>query len=147
MWKKKALNQTFKKKFVRQSNAQKIDKNVIGSKIGSKIGSWLKAVFLMAIHCIRRRLIVSIFLAKHIFWRIYLWFEFFSKSFQRQHFSAIDILVQNCNDHLRIATTCLQRPLFWSPIWDFNYIHDLWTMTTCQQQPLFLGRKGGRCTQ
>ncbi len=40
------------------------------------------------------------------------------------------------NDHLRIATTCQQRPLFWAT-----------TTTTCQQRPLFLGPKGGRWTQ
>ena len=46
------------------------------------------------------------------------------------------------NDHLRIATTCLQRPLFWGPILNFYSINDLWTTTTCQQPPLFFGSQG-----
>ncbi len=40
------------------------------------------------------------------------------------------------NDHLRIATTCLQRPKFLSHIWNFYYMNDLWTTTT------FSGPKG-----
>ncbi len=40
-------------------------------------------------------------------------------------------------DHLRIATTCLQRPPFRSPIWNFYYINYLWTASTCQQRQLF----------
>ena len=51
------------------------------------------------------------------------------------------------NDHLRIATTFLQWPPFWSPILIFNYINDLWTTTTCLQRPLFWGLKRGCCTQ
>ncbi len=51
------------------------------------------------------------------------------------------------NDHLRIVTTCLQRPLFWGPNYIFYNINDLQTTTTCQQRPLFLGPEGGRCTQ
>ncbi len=47
------------------------------------------------------------------------------------------------NDHLRIATTCLLRPPFLSPIWNFYYINDLCTTATCQQRSLFLGPKGG----
>ncbi len=50
-------------------------------------------------------------------------------------------------NHLRIATTSLQRPPFCSSIWNIYYIDDLWTTTTCQQRPLFLGPEGGRCTQ
>ncbi len=41
------------------------------------------------------------------------------------------------NNHLRRATTIL---------WNFYYINDLWTTTTCQR-PLFLGPEGGCCTQ
>ena len=51
------------------------------------------------------------------------------------------------NDHLRIATTCQQRPPFCGPNLNFYNINDLWITTTCQQRSLFLGPKGGRCTQ
>jgi len=51
------------------------------------------------------------------------------------------------NNHLRIATTCLQRPLFWGPNETFYNINDLRTMAACQQRPLFLGPEVGRCTQ
>ena len=51
------------------------------------------------------------------------------------------------NDHLRIVTTCLQRQPFKGPILNFYHITVLWTTTTCQQWPLFLGPEGGRCTQ
>ena len=42
-----------------------------------------------------------------------------------------------------MATTCLSP--FRGPILNFYNTNDLWTMTTYQQQPLFLGPKGGYC--
>ena len=51
------------------------------------------------------------------------------------------------NDHLSIATTCLQRPQFWDPILNIYYINDLWTKTTCQQWRLPWDPRGGRCIQ
>jgi len=45
------------------------------------------------------------------------------------------------NDHLRITTTCLGRPLFWGPNFNFYNIRlalnndHLPTTTTCQQRP------------
>jgi hypothetical protein len=51
------------------------------------------------------------------------------------------------NDHLRIATTCLLRPPFCGPNWNFYFMNDHWNTTTCQQWSLFLGPKCGRCTQ
>ena len=50
------------------------------------------------------------------------------------------------NDHHRIATTCIQRPPFRSPVLNFYCLTDLWTTTTYLQRPLFWGIEGGRCT-
>ena len=41
-----------------------------------------------------------------------------------------------------IATTCLQRPPFWSLI----FKNCLWTATTCKQRPQIWGPEGGRWT-
>ncbi len=57
------------------------------------------------------------------------------------------------NDHLRITTTCLQRPLVYNdhycgvPFFTFRAQKNLWTTTTWQQRPQFWGPVGGRCTQ
>jgi len=40
---------------------------------------------------------------------------------------------QSNNDHLQIATTCLQWLLFWGSDLKFRNINDLWTKTTWQQ--------------
>ncbi len=44
-------------------------------------------------------------------------------------------------------TWAIKQPPFCGSICNFCYINDLWTTTTCKQRPLFLGPKGGRCTQ
>ncbi len=44
-------------------------------------------------------------------------------------------------------TWAIKQPPIWGPIFNFCYINDLWTTTTCKQRPLFLGLKGGRWTQ
>ncbi len=46
------------------------------------------------------------------------------------------------NNHLRIATTCLRRPPFWSPNFD-----SLQHKATFQQWPQIWGPEGGCCTQ
>jgi len=49
-------------------------------------------------------------------------------------------------DHqLRIATTCLQRPVFLDP--DLNVHNIALPLTTFQQRPLIWGPMGGCCTQ
>ena len=58
--------------------------------------------------------------------------------------SQIVQLVQNTvkpNDHIWVTTTILRSRF------KLLLISDLWTTTTCQQRPLFLGPKGGRCKQ
>ena len=50
------------------------------------------------------------------------------------------------NDHLRIATTCLQRPPFWGLILNFHSINDPRTTTTCPYWPQFWCPEGGRST-
>jgi len=63
-------------------------------------------------------------------------------------FSQCKYIQTRANSHIRKATTCMQRPSFWSAILSFYSINGLWTMTTYQQRPLFLGPKGGdSCTK
>ncbi len=47
------------------------------------------------------------------------------------------------NDHLRITTTCLQRPLFWGPVFHVYSEKVLWATTTCQLQSQLWGPEGG----
>ncbi len=53
----------------------------------------------------------------------------------------------SCTVKPELTTTFLQRPLFCGLISNFYNIISLWTMTTCQQRPLFLCPVGSRCTQ
>ena len=74
-----------------------------------------------------------------------IWRRKFYVYFQYHSFS--EIYRQTwANDHLRITTTCLWRPILWRPVFNFILQIYLWAMTTCQQRHLFLGLKSGRCT-
>ncbi len=48
------------------------------------------------------------------------------------HYSELGYFNQTwANDHLRIATTCLKRPLFWSPDCGLLTLTYLWTTNNC----------------
>ncbi len=51
-------------------------------------------------------------------------------------------LMDSCQFHLPKILV-----INWWLYYLLHYINDLWTTTACQQQPLFWGIKGGRCTQ
>ncbi len=86
-----------------------------------------------------RKLTFDFHMEKNMFTSCLFWIYSYKRNFVLKKLTQSQTLA---NDHLRMTTTCLQRPLFWRLVrWN------LWTTTTCQQRPQFYGTEGGHCTQ